>query len=528
MKKILILLLACLPPVAGWSMEPTAYDVVPKPQHVTMQKGNAFVMDSTVAIVCETSDEAMQRNACFLLEYIQEELGIDVEVTDKKVKRSNSIRLTLDTKLPAEGYRLTVTTRTITIAGGTAAGVFYGIQTLRKSMQMELMPAVIEDEPRFAYRGMHLDCARHFFSVREVKQYIDMMALHNMNRFHWHLTDDQGWRIEIKKYPRLTEVGSLRTGTVIGLNSDVDDGTAYGGFYSQDEIRDIVRYAQQRYITIVPEIDMPGHMVAALASYPELGCTGGPYEVGHKWGVSWDVLCVGNPKSLEFAKDVLREVASLFPSTYIHIGGDETPTDRWEHCNKCKGLKVKNIQGHFTHEIELFLKTLNRKVIGWDEVLEMGADTSTVIMSWRGSDPGFKAAAMGHDVIMTPTTHCYWDYCQTTDTRFEPSQVGKGITVEKVYSLDPAPDSIAPAARRHIIGVQANLWTEYVRIFRHAQYQVLPRMAALAEVQWTTPAGKDYNAFLQRLERLVTLYDRQGWQYALHLWPQRQPERWHF
>jgi len=479
------------------------YRVIPMPQSIETQKGEPFVLMGSI-------DELMGTKA---------------------------LQMSIDPKIGhTEGYRLTVSKKGIKIVGGSEAGVFYGMQTLRKSIPVEAqdgveLPAVIiTDQPRFAYRGMHLDCARHFFTVSETKTFIDMMALHNMNRLHWHLTDDQGWRMEIKKYPRLTEFGSHRTGTVIGNNTDIDDERPYGGYYTQEEIRDVIAYAQERHITIIPEIDMPGHTLAALACFPELGCTGGPYEVGHKWGVGWDVLCVGNPKSLEFAKDVLTEVMELFPSEVIHIGGDETPTNRWDACEKCKALGVPSVQGYFTHELEQFLAQHGRKALGWDEMLERGVATTTAIMCWRGVKPGYLAAECGHDVVMTPLTNCYFDYYQTTDTRYEPSVTGMWpIDVEKVYSFEPAPDSISAEARRHILGAQANLWTEHVKTFPHAQYQVLPRMSALAEVQWTAAERKDYQLFLERLTLFTKVYEQRGWTYAKHLWPERMTQdRWHF
>lgn len=509
------------------------YQTIPLPQSVELRHGKPFVLDSSVSILYDGNDAQMKRNASFLQQYIQEITDIQVGITtDQKIK-SSCINLVADKNIKANGaYSLSVSDKRVTVSGADSEGVFYGIQTLRKSLpfkkdRISMQPVVIEDEPRFAYRGMMLDCARHFFPVKFVKQYLDMMALHHMNRFHWHLTDDQGWRIEIKKYPRLTEFGSKRTGTVIRNNSDLDDEIPYGGFYNQDEIRDVIAYAAERHIEVIPEIDMPGHMLAALACFPDLGCTGGPYEVGHKWGVYYDVLCVGNPKTLEFAKDILDEVIQLFPSDYIHIGGDETPTLRWDNCGKCKALGVESVQGHFTHQIEQYLAAKGRKAIGWDEMLATGVEPSTTIMSWRGTTPGFKAAEAGHEVIMAPLTHCYFDYYQTDDTRYEPSVTGMWpIDIEKVYKFEPAPDSIPEAARINIRGVQANLWTEHVFTPRMAEYQVLPRMGALAEVQWCN-RGKDYEDFKKRMTRMATIYDHYGWKYALHLWPERMvKDRW--
>ena len=548
------------------------YDVVPLPQSIEMQKGEPFALwNDLVQIV---APEELKAEADFLQAYLKDITGGTLPLAQKREKGKTYIELSVSPKVTApEGYVLTINKNGITIAGGSAAGVFYGIQTLRKTVvnarQSQhvteftntpsvssatppftlLYPVVITDAPRFSWRGMHLDCSRHFFSVEFVKKFIDLLALHNMNVFHWHLTDDQGWRIEIKKWPRLTTVGSQRSGTIIGTNSDLDDGIPYGGFYTQAEAREIVAYAAARHITIVPEIDMPGHMLAALAAYPELGCTGGPYQVGHYWGVYKDVLCMSNPRTYEFVQDVLTEVMDIFPSEVIHIGGDETPTEKWNQCEKCSGFFVNealkgrfggaqaekqslrpadNYQAVFTERVFNFLTSKGRRALGWDEILD-GAPQDAMIMSWRGSAPGAKAAEAGHDVVMTPTTHCYFDYQQVEDTQFEPSRCGGFIPIEKVYSLDPAPDSLSVEARSHILGTQANLWTEYMTNEQMVEYQALPRMSALAEVQWTQPARKNYPAFLQRLTRFTSLLEQYHYTYAKHLWPDRQiPNRWQF
>ena len=492
------------------------YDIIPKPQRITLDtKGRTLPIDEQTPVA--------------------DRLNPKIDNT--------------------EGWRITVDKAGITVEGSTQAGIFYGRQALRQVMAAqpkELPYAVIENSPRFAYRGMHLDICRHFFPKDVVKSYIDMMALHGMNTLHWHLSDDQGWRIEIKKWPKLITVGSQRSGTIIGTNSDLDDETPYGGYYTQEEIRDIVAYAAARHITIVPEIDMPGHMLAALASYPELGCTGGPYQVGHYWGVYKDVLCIGNPKVYQFVEDVLTEVMELFPSEVIHIGGDEAPSDRWQQCEKCKDAYLKDaLEGRlgadmtsarempefdisatyqrlFTQRVFNFLASKGRRALGWDEILD-GCPQDAMIMSWRGSAPGAKAAEAGHDVVMTPTTHCYFDYQQVEDTEFEPSRCGGFIPIERVYALDPAPDTLSVAARQHILGTQANLWSEYMTTESTVEYQALPRMSALAEVQWTKPERKDYEAFIERLTRLTALFEHYGYTYAKHLWPERQiPNRWQF
>ena len=518
--------------IATMSMagNPANYNVVPLPQSIVEQKGEAFVLEDGVQILAPAD---LQGEAEFLRQYLKEVTWNDLPIVSKRMKRVCYIELSVSPAVKQrEGYILTVSKSGVTIQGGSAAGVFYGIQTLRKALLEGpiLNPVIITDAPRFSWRGMHLDCSRHFFSVAFVKKYIDLLAMHNMNVFHWHLTDDQGWRIEIKKWPKLISVGSQRTGTIIGTNSDLDDHTPYGGYYTQQEAREIVAYARDRHITVVPEIDMPGHMLAALASYPELGCTGGPYQVGHYWGVYKDVLCVANERVYQFVEDVLTEMMDIFPSEVIHIGGDETPTDKWQQCPKCQslGLPKEQIQARFTKRVFDFLTAHHRRALGWDEILD-GCPQDAMIMSWRGSEPGAKAAAQGHDVVMTPTTHCYFDYQQAEDPQFEPSRCGGFIPVERVYSLNPVPDGFSAEAQQHILGVQANLWTEYVTNEEMAEYQALPRMSALAEVQWTQSARKDYEAFRERLTRLTRLFELEGYTYAKHLWPERQmPSRWQF
>ena len=532
MKKLLLILLTVHCGLLTVLAQRADYNIVPLPQCIQMQKGEPFVLDNSVQILAA---DGLQREAVFLQAYLKESVGLSLSIAPKREKKGTYIALALSPKITnPEGYALSVNKKGVTLSGGSAAGVFYGIQTLRKSLDLtkcqtlcEMAPVEITDEPRFKWRGMHLDCSRHFFPLSFVKKYIDLLALHNMNVFHWHLTDDQGWRIEIKKWPRLTEVGSMRSGTVLGCNADLDDYTPHGGFYTQAEAREIVAYAAERHITVVPEIDMPGHMLAALASYPELGCTGGPYEVGHYWGVYKDVLCISNERVYQFVEDVLSELMDIFPSEVIHIGGDETPTDRWEHCPKCQKLSAP-LQSHFTKRVFDFLTAHHRRALGWDEILD-GCPDDAMIMSWRGTEPGAKAAETGHDVVMSPTSHCYFDYQQVKETAHEPSRCSGFIPIEKVYALDPAPETLSEEARRHILGVQANLWAEYLTTEGMVEYQALPRMSALAEVQWTQPGQKDFETFKQRLTRLTQYFDLYHYQYAKHLWPDRQlPSRWQF
>ena len=518
------------------SVQQADYQVVPLPQEIVTSQESPFMLKSGVKILYPQDNEKMKRNAEFLAGYLKTATGKTFAVeagTDGK----NAILLSLglENENP-EAYRLTVSADGVVIAAPSEAGVFYGIQSLRKSLPIAVgstvsLPAVeINDYPRFGYRGVHFDVSRHFFTVDEVKSYIDMMALHNMNRLHWHITDDQGWRIEIKKYPKLTEIGSKRAETVIGRNSGEYDGTPYGGFYTQDEAKDIVAYAAERYITVIPEIDLPGHMQAALAAYPELGCTGGPYEVWTMWGVSDNVLCAGNDKTLQFIDDVLTEIMEIFPSEYIHVGGDECPKTRWEQCPKCqariRALGLKSGGGHtkeerlqsfvINHAVD-FLGEHGRRAIGWDEILEGGLAPSATVMSWRGESGGIAAARMKHDVIMVPNNYLYLDYYQTTDTENEPLAIGGYVPVEKVYSYEPYSKELTPEEQKYIIGVQANLWTEYIPTLAQAQYMALPRWAALSEVQWCMSEKKNYEDFLQRLTRLVKWYDAEGYNYAKHV-----------
>ena len=534
MKRLLLATALCLSMLSAHAADAN-YNVVPLPKSVVMAKGLPFNLTNATTIVYEGTNPEMKRNARFLSEYIQQASGIKTAVLDKRDKKAAAIVLTIDPKVAgAEAYRLSVNNKQVTIAASTPAGVFYGIQTLRKSLPVQTtgeaitLPAVtVADAPRFGYRGMMLDCARHFFPLSFVKKFIDILAMHNMNVFHWHLTEDQGWRLEIKSHPELTTKSSMRSGTVIGHNATVDDSIPHGGFYTQQEAREIVEYARQRHITVIPEIDMPGHMLAALAAYPELGCTGGPYEVGHRWGVYKDVLCLGKESTYKFVQDVIDEVVDIFPAKYFHIGGDESPTVMWEKCPKClqkakdENTDIKHLQQYFTNRVEKYLNGKGKSIIGWDEILEGKINQSATIMSWRGVEPGLKAAKQGHDVIMTPSSHVYFDHYQTKDTKHEPDAIGGCSPVEKVYSYEPLPDTLSAEAKNRIKGVQANLWTEYIPFTTQAEYMVLPRMAALAEVQWTPVAKKNFDDFSKRALRLSDLYDRYGYQYARHLWKEK-------
>ena len=542
MKKRALSLLLAASLLAACTHKPATadYQVIPLPLEILPQSDNTspspcFTLDAHTPIVCQ-GDETMQRNAHLLAEYVEEKTEFKPTVTSDPTPKA--VTLLLDDKVGhPEGYTLTVSPEGVTIAGATPAGVFYGIQTLRKSLPIAQgkpiqLPAVtINDAPRFSYRGAHLDVSRHYFTVDSIKQFIDMLALHNMNRFHWHLTDDQGWRFETKKYPKLNTIGTQRAQTVIGRNSGEYDGKPYGPYlYTQDECREIVAYAAERHITIIPEIDLPGHMQAALAAYPELGCTGGPYEVWQMWGVSDDVLCAGNDATLQFITDILGEVIEVFPSEYIHVGGDECPKTRWEMCPKCQArIKALGIKGDQKNSAEMylqsfvigyaekFLNTHGRRIIGWDEILEGELAPTATVHSWRGVGGGLEAAKRGHDCIMSPNTYMYFDYYQTKHTDTEPLAIGGYVPIETVYNYEPMHPSLTAEEQKHIIGVQANLWTEYVTSYRHVEYMELPRMAALCEVQWCSPEKKDYADFLQRLLSMVDLYDVKGYNYAKHI-----------
>lgn len=537
MKKSIAILLAGAA-LASCSNRPQVvadYDVVPLPSKIEVDTAGVadkyFALDEKTVIYCAQPELANE--AELFAGYIKPLTGIDMKTADAQPSK-NYVALTVDASLAnPEAYKIEIKPEDITVSGGSAAGVLYGLQTLRKAvpdagMHNVLYPVgVVEDSPRFAYRGAHLDVGRHFFPTDSVKTYLDMMALHNMNTFHWHLTEDQGWRIQIDKYPNLTEVGSKRRGTTIGHNTAEIDTIPVGGFYTKDEIRDIIDYAAKRHITIIPEVDLPGHMQAALASYPELGCTGGPYEVWCNWGVTDQVLCAGNDSVYTFLDDVLGEVADLFPSEYIHIGGDECAKGEWEKCAKCQakikelGIKAdkehtaeQKLQSHVTKHVSDFLASKGKKIIGWDEILEGGIADDATVMSWRGEAGGIKASEMGHDVIMTPNTYLYFDYYQSPDKDKQPLAIGGNLPIDKVYSYEPVTEAMTPEQAAHIKGVQANLWTEYIPTFAQAQYMALPRWAALAEIQWMQPGTRDYAAFYKRLQHLAKIYDAEGYNYC--------------
>ena len=542
---LLMTMISCKSTTTNGEGSTANYEIVPTPEMITNPQTEAdkpFVLTADTKLIYPEGDAALQQYAGFLQEYIKKQTGIEVKVAPNQNDEANTISLSQNySNDNKEAYQVTITANNITINGASKAGTFYGVQFLRKSIPVQKVskvtfPAkIITDKPYFAYRGAHLDSARHFFSADSVRIYIDMLALHNINKFHWHLTDDQGWRFESKKYPELTVVGSKRSQTMIAKEWEKFDGKPHSGFYTQQEMKELVKYAADRNITIIPEIDLPGHMVAVLATYPKLGCTGGPYKVRETWGVAEDVLCAGNDETYNFIKNILEEVTEIFPSEYIHIGGDECPKNSWKKCPKCQAkIKALGIKGDAKHTAEEYLQShiitfaeevlakKGRKMIGWDEILEGGLAPNATVMSWRGIGGAIEAAKSNHDAIMTPMSFCYFDFYQTDKTDKEPLAIGNYLPVERVYSFNPYPEALNKEQQKHILGVQANIWTEYIQTFKHVEYMALPRMAALAEVQWVDPSKpKDYQAFLQRLMRLLPIYEVEGYTYAKHIFDLR-------
>ena len=431
-------------------------------------------------------------------------------------------------------YFLNIYQNEVSISQSDPLGNFYGIQTLlqlipaEQKSEIKLQCLEIKDAPKYAWRGMHLDCARHFFPVSFVKKYIDYLTMYKFNTFHWHLTDDQGWRIEIKRYPKLTEVGAWRNGSMVGRYDDQKyDDIRYGGFYTQAEIKEVVAYATQRHITIVPEIEMPGHAVAALAAYPQYSCTGGPFEVGKQWGVLDDVFCP-KEETFTFLQNILTEVIALFPSQYIHIGGDECPKTRWKTCPHCqalmkeKGLKDEHeLQSYFVQRIDKFVNSKGRKIIGWDEILEGGLAPNAAVMSWRGTEGGIAAAKQKHFVVMTPGDYCYFDHYQS-ESKTEPLAIGGFTSVEKVYSFNPTPKELSVEESKYILGAQANLWSEYIDTPEKVQYMIFPRIMALSEVLWGTSNTNDFDSFKTRLLEQFKTLDAKGINYCKALFEAEQ------
>lgn len=519
-------------------MAESSYNIMPAPVSLITLPGHFSFSKRSSIIVSPLNDETAKA-ADFFASMLRRSTGVPMPVHEGTKASKHALLMAIDTTLDLgpEGYTLNVTSKRITLLAPTAAGLFHGVQTIRQLLPPEaesqadtndiekfIVPQCqMSDEPRFRYRGMHLDVCRHMFSIDEIKRYIDVIALNKFNTLHWHLTDDQGWRIEIKKYPALTEIGSLRKETLVGrygLSPVTYDGKPYGGFYTQDEVKEIVKYASDRFINVIPEIEMPGHALGALAAFPYLSCTGGPFDVASTWGVFPDVFCAGKDTTFAFLEDVLSEVMTLFPSKYIHIGGDECPKDRWNKCPDClKRMKAENLknaaelQSYFVKRIERFVIENGHKIIGWDEILEGGLAPEATVMSWRGIDGGIAAAKLGHDVIMTPGTHLYLDHYQSKDISREPIAIGGYSPLEWVYSFEPLPAELTPEEQKHILGLQGNVWTEYILSDDHLEMMAFPRAFAIAETGWTPKLKKDFEDFLARFQAQRVRYDIMGINY---------------
>lgn len=527
MKKLVMTALAG---ACGWA---TGADLPLVPRPVEMKTGDgSFEITDDTAIRYDTS---LQSEAQLFAGEIAAATGHEPRVVDEKLRIFLPSEITLDVDssvdLPRSGYRLEVTAKGIKVTGKDAAGVFYGTRTLRqllpagKTTGAVKIPALeVKDYPRFAWRGMHLDVGRHFFPVEDIKTYIDWLAFHKINVFHWHLTEDQGWRIEIKKWPKLTEVGAWRESSPPYGNREGSDGKRYGGFYTQDQAREIVAYAKARHVNVVPEIDMPGHMTAAVTAYPELGNNDVPGynpKVATKWGVFDDILAP-TEKTFQFVDDVFTEICAIFPSAYIHMGGDEAPKTQWEksprvkELMKEKGLKdAHEVQSYFVKRVEKILESKGRKLIGWDEIREGGLSPKATVMSWRGEQGGIASAKEGHDVVMSANGFLYFDYYQEPAGEAlakgdEYEGIGGFLPIGKVYNYDPVPKSLSPEQAKHIIGVQGQAWTEYMKDFKKVEYHVFPRAAALAEVAWSPKEGKNFENFLVRLGGIIAQYDAAG------------------
>lgn len=536
MKKWIFILIVCLISSCTKSLinqgdndTMSSINVIPKPLKMQLKEGR-FIIAPTTQIIVESKDREANEVGQYLSNKTQTSTGYTLLVGKEKIESEIANKIificeNVDEDLGNEGYILDVDPNRITVKAYNPAGLFYGVQTLLQLLPPEIynkiktqknldwaIPCIhIRDKPRYSWRGMHLDVCRHFFPKEFIKTYIDYLAYHKMNVFHWHLTEDQGWRIEIKKYPKLTEIGAWRvdrSGITWRERESQKPGekATYGGYYTHEEIKEIIEYARQRFITIVPEIEMPGHAIAAFAAYPQYSCSGGPFTVvtGGYWPIV-DVYCAGNDSTFIFLENILSEVIDLFPGKYIHIGGDEVHKANWEKCPKCQkriedeGLKdEKELQSYFIKRIEKFVNAKGKKIIGWDEILEGGLAPDATVMSWRGMEGGIEAARARHDVVMSPKTHCYFDYYQR-DPRQEPEAIGGYLTLEKVYELEPTPESLTAEQAKHILGAQANVWTEYIPTPEHAEYMAFPRMCALAEVVWSSEQSRDLKDFMKRM-----------------------------
>ncbi len=528
MKRRTLLKLSILFLLASCAKKPiaTQSNIIPIPLEEVMV-GGEFILNNQINLV---SEYQLSEVSNYFESYLKDRYDIGFSNSEEKRKIYFQINEDIEND---EGYELSVSPSEILIEAKTKKGAFYAVQSL-----LQLIPHKVEggsiqipclkvkDEPRFAYRGMHLDVGRHMYSVDFIKKYIDLIAVLKMNTFHWHLTEDQGWRIEIKKYPKLQEVAAYREETLIGHYSDQPhrfDGKRYGGYYTQEQIKDIVAYANERQVTVIPEIEMPGHSQAAIAAYPELGCTGEKVAVATKWGVFEEVYC---PKesTFQFLEDVIDEVVALFPGKYIHIGGDEAPKTRWKNCKHCQQLIKKEnlkdehgLQSYFIRRMETYINSKGKQIIGWDEILEGGLAPNATVMSWRGINGAVEATKEGHDVILTPTSHCYFDYYQS-DSENEPLAIGGFLPLEKVYSFDPIPEELTDSESKYVLGAQGNVWTEYMPNENNVEYMAFPRAIALSEVVWSSPTNKNYTNFTRRLEHFQKRLDYLNVKYANHLY----------
>ncbi|MBE6237835.1 MAG: hypothetical protein E7116_06760 [Bacteroidales bacterium] len=536
-------------------------DIVPFPQEMTLSRGTFDVAGASI-IVSEELDGLSKKYIADFASHLSEITGVKEGTSRNRIvfMREESMQPSCDSTFfkVDQSYSIDISRRSVLVKAGSMNGFVYAVQTLKQMLPVEIygtgqasdaewtLPCcTVKDSPRFGYRGMLLDVSRYFSTVDEIKKFIDMMEISKMNVFHWHLTDDQGWRIEIKKYPELTATGSKRRHTLVGHHhvSNTYDGRPYGEgmWYSHEQVREVVDYAASKGITVIPEIDLPGHMMGALAAYPELGCTGGPYEVWGKWGISNDVLCAGKDASYVFLKNVLEEVCELFPSEYIHIGGDECPKTRWEMCPRCQAMIAElglidderhsaehYLQSHVMKQMSDFLAERGKKILCWEEVLQGEVAPGATVMAWRKNKYGHQAARLGHDAVMTTRTHLYLDRYQSEDKGNEPLAHSSYLPVSMVWSYDPFisededAEPLTDEQKSHIIGIQSNVWREYIPNNNHLEYMVYPRMAAVAEVQWLMPENKDWSRFRKGLDKMRRVYDIMGYGYALHVWNEEQ------
>ena len=511
--------------------------LVPLPNEINFQPGH-FKFEKGIKIISENENDILNKTIDLFISDIKKLTSFEI-IHDDKQSRAKKISISVDKNLnmTEESYILTVTPRKIRINASGNSGVHYALQSLKQMLiihnsgqkKIQLPCVLINDSPRFGWRGMHLDVCRHFMPVEDVKKYLDYLSLYKFNKFHWHLTEDQGWRIEIEKYPLLTEISAWRDETLIGHNRDKPrqyDGKKHGGFYTKEDIKEVIEYASERFIEVIPEIEMPGHAKAAIAAYPWLGVTGKKVEVMKEWGIS-PYIYMPSEETFEFLENVLTEVMELFPSEYIHIGGDEAIKDQWKNSKEVQKLIKKlglldehELQSWFIQRIEKFVNSKGKKIIGWDEILEGGLAPNAAVMSWRGEEGGIHAAKQGHYVVMSPTSHCYFDYYQAEPVENEPLAIGGFLPLEKVYSYDPLPESLTEEESKYILGTQGNVWTEYMPDFKQVEHMIFPRLLAMSEVCWTLPENKDPDEFFERVKNHELIFKALGVNYSLSGMPE--------